>query len=189
MDCYYFDLSSRPEAERCRVNFDDPEAIDHVLLRQHLLELSQGKEIGRPVYDFTTHTRTQERTPVQPGDFVIIEGLFVLYWSDIRSLLATGIFVNLPDDHCLQRRILRDVCERGRTEDLVRRQFAETVQPMAEMYIMPTRVFADIVISGDDPMEKSVNAVLAHLASKGWSSKDCRAMKGRQARFRPPGGG
>ena len=163
LDCYYFDLSERPLEERARFNFDEPRALDHALFLQHVRALSAGLAIDRPVYDFATHSRTSKVERVQPGKFIVVEGLFVLYWADLRSLLRTKVFVDLPDGHCLQRRILRDVNERGRTPESVRRQFAETVQPMAALHIRPIRAFADLVIAGDNPIQKSVDTVIAHV--------------------------
>jgi uridine kinase len=166
LDCYYFDLSDRPLAERARFNFDEPSALDHDLFLHHLQSLSEGSIIERPVYDFVTHTRTKSVQPMQPGKFIVVEGLFVLYWQDVRSLSQTKVYVDLPDEPCLQRRILRDVRERGRTPESVRRQFAETVQPMAELYVRPTRAFADILVAGDLPIQQSVETVLAEIKKK-----------------------
>ena len=163
LDCYYFDLSHRPLAERARSNFDEPSALDHDLFLHHIQALSEGRAIRRPVYDFATHTRTKSVQPMQPGQFIVVEGLFVLYWQDVRSLFRTKVYVDLPDEPCLQRRILRDVRERGRTPESVRRQFAKTVQPMAELYVRPTRVFADVVVAGDRPIQQSVDLVMAQI--------------------------
>ncbi len=163
LDCYYFDLAGLTLEERSRFNFDEPRALDHDLFVRHLQALSRGEDIGRPVYDFATHSRTGRVETVSPGRFVVVEGLFVLHWPDVRSLFGTRIFVDLPDASCLQRRIVRDVLERGRTAESVRRQFAETVQPMAELHVRPTRVFADLVIAGDNPIQDSVDTVLAHI--------------------------
>ncbi len=166
LDCYYFDLADRPLEERARFNFDEPGALDHDLFLSHVAALKEGREISRPVYDFATHTRTRSVQPMQPSQFVVVEGLFVLYWADVRSLFGTKVFVNLPDEPCLQRRIVRDVRERGRTPESVRRQFEETVQPMAARYVHPTMAYADLVIAGDNPIEQSVASVMEHVNKK-----------------------
>jgi uridine kinase len=163
LDCYYFDLSDRPLEERARFNFDEPSALDYGLFLKHVRALSAGLAIERPVYDFATHSRTSKVEQVPPGQFIVVEGLFILYWADLRSLLRTKVFVDLPDGLCLQRRIMRDVNERSRTPESVRRQFAETVQPMAALHVRPTRAFADLVIAGDNPIQKSVDTVIAHV--------------------------
>jgi len=162
LDCYYFDLANLSMAERARFNFDEPRALDHDLFFRHVQALGRGEEIERPVYDFATHSRTGTVERIAPGPFVIVEGLFVLHWRDVRSLFGTRIFVDLPDEACLERRVVRDVRERGRTVESVRRQFFETVRPMADLHVRPTRVFADLVIAGDQPIRLSVDAVLAH---------------------------
>ncbi len=163
LDCYYLDLSDRPIEERAKFNFDEPGALDHDLFLRQLLALAEGKEIKRPVYDFSIHTRIKQTELVKPGRFVVVEGLFVLYWEDVRALFGTRVFVDLPDAPCLERRIVRDVRERGRTPDSVCRQFAETVQPMAALHVRPTKAFADLAIPGDNPIKNSVEAVLAHI--------------------------
>jgi uridine kinase len=166
LDCYYLNLSDRPLAERAKFNFDEPAALDHNLFLEHLLELAAGREIARPVYDFSIHTRTGKTEPLKPEKFIVVEGLFVLYWKDVRDLFGTKVFVTLPDGSCLDRRILRDVRERGRTPESVRHQYTKTVQPMAELHVHPTKNHADIVIAGDDPIQRSVDMVLAHVYHK-----------------------
>lgn len=166
LDCYYLDLSDRPVEERAKFNFDEPGALDHDLFLCQLSALTDGEEIERPVYDFSIHTRIEQKEVVKPSRFIVVEGLFVLYWEDVRALFGTRVFVDLPDGACLERRIERDVRERGRTPDSVRRQFAETVRPMADLHVRPTRAFADLVIAGDNPIQKSVDSVLARIGRK-----------------------
>ncbi|MFB3813175.1 MAG: uridine kinase [Terriglobales bacterium] len=163
LDCYYFDLSHLPPEERARNNFDIPTALDHDLFLQHLEALNRGEEIARPVYDFARHCRSGQVEIVEPGRYIIVEGLFVLYWEDVRNTFGTRVFVDLDDKSCLDRRIVRDVEERGRTPESVIWQFTETVRPMAERYIRPTKQFADVVVRGDCPIEASVAAVMGHV--------------------------
>ena len=161
MDAYYRDLAFLPLEARCKFNFDIPDSLDDALFRQQVAELAKGRTIQRPVYDFAVHTRSATAEPVVPGDYLIIEGLFALYWEDIRPLLATKVYVDAPDDVCFTRRQLRDVRERGRTPESVLKQYLETVRPMAELYIRPTRRFADLVVSGQAPLEQSSAEVVA----------------------------
>ena len=163
LDCYYFDLSHLPLAERAHSNFDVPEALDRELFLAHVAGLSQGQEIPRPVYDFAIHSRTGRVEIVKPGRFVIVEGLFGLYWEEARKLFRTKVFVDLDDKSCLERRIARDVRERGRTPESVLQQFNETVRPMAETYIRPTQSFSDLTVRGDDSIDHSIAAVMAHV--------------------------
>ena len=120
----------------------------------------------RPVYDFATHTRTPLRERVEAGQYLIFEGLFTLYWDDLRTLFGTKVYVDAPDGLCLARRQVRDVRERGRTVESVLRQYTETVRPMAERYVHPTRAFADVVVSGEAPLEATGAEVLRHVNRK-----------------------
>jgi len=163
LDSYYRDLAHLPFEERGRRNFDLPEALDEELLAAHLGLLAGGREIAKPVYDMTRHARAGGTERVVPGEFLIVEGLFALYWEDVRRLLGTKVFVEAPDEVCFERRRERDVRERGRTPESVLEQYTRTVRPMAERYILPTREFADVVVSGTEAVERSVGAVLAHI--------------------------
>ncbi len=162
LDCYYRELSHLPFEERSKSNFDAPDSLDHGLLRRQLAQLAAGAEIEAPVYDFTRHTRADEVRRFCPAGFVIVEGLFALYWDDVRALLGTKVYVELPDPVCFERRLERDMRERGRSRESVCEQYDETVRPMAERYIAPTRRWADVVVGGADPIARSVAAVLAH---------------------------
>ena len=163
MDAYYRDLGFLPLESRCKFNFDLPDSIDHDLLREHLAALAAGATVQRPVYDFTVHTRSSLHEAVSPGGYLILEGLFALYWEDLRALMATKVYVDAPDEVCLARRRVRDVVERGRTIDSINKQYAETVRPMAELYVRPGRRFASIIVSGQAPLEESAALVLARI--------------------------
>jgi len=166
LDSYYHDLSPLDPEERKHRNFDVPEALDHELLREQLMALANGSAIEKPVYDFATHTRSPQSERIVPGETVIIEGLFALYWEKIRELFHTSVFVTLHDHVCLSRRIERDTKERGRSRESVLSQYTETVRPMNEKYILATKTFADIVVNGEDPLEQSTALIMAHISSK-----------------------
>lgn len=163
LDRYYRDLSALPPAERARVNFDAPDALDHELLVEQVRALSRGESIERPDYDFATHTRIPRVESFTAGEFLILEGLFALYWPELCELASTKIFVNAPDDVCFHRRQVRDIAKRGRTLESVITQFRETVQPMAERYVRPTSKYADLVLSGEQPLPQSVDAALRYV--------------------------
>jgi uridine kinase len=163
IDCYYCHLPQLSFEERTRVNYDEPDSLDHDLLSTQLAALVDGGEIEVPTYDFTRHLRGTEVQRVRAGRFVVIEGLFALYWEDVRRLLGTKVFVELPDEMCFARRLERDIRDRGRSIESVIEQYAATVRPMAEQYVLPTRASADVVVSGCDPIENSVRAVLGHI--------------------------
>ena len=163
LDSYYRQLSHLPLAARARVNFDEPAALDHALIADHLRRLSQGLPVRKPVYDFASHTRLAETELVAPRAFLVVEGLFALYWEDLRRFYDVAVFVRLDGRECFRRRLERDVRERGRTPESVREQYEATVRPMAERYILPTAAFAGLVLDGAQPLEESVAAVLAQL--------------------------
>lgn len=163
LDSYYRDLIALAPAERARVNFDAPAALDHELLIEQVHALTRGESVERPVYDFATHTRVPCAQSFAASEFLIIEGLFALYWPELRELTGTKIFVDAPDDVCLLRRQLRDVTERGRTVESVIMQFKQTVQPMAALHVRPTSKYADLILSGEQALSRSVDEVLQHV--------------------------
>jgi uridine kinase len=163
LDSYYRDMEHLSLDQRARSNFDVPDAIEDSLLLAHLRALAGGAAAEVPLYDFARHTRTGRVQNVGPGRFALIEGLWTLYWEDVRRLLATKVYVDTPDEVCFGRRMARDLRERGRSAESVAAQYAATVRPMACRYILPTQRFADIVVSGVEPIEKSVEAVRALL--------------------------
>ena len=164
LDAYYRDRSSLPLAQRKTQNFDEPNACEHELLMEHLVLLHQGETIARPVYDFATHTRLTDTVNVPASKYLILDGLFSLYWERARQRTSFGVFVDVPFPVALERRILRDRRERGRTEEEIRVQFAATVEPMGRRYVLPSRDHADLVVSGTDDPSALQSAVLAQIS-------------------------
>jgi len=163
VDAYYRDRSDLEPSERAKLNFDTPDAIEKERLVKDLRRLKAGRSIRRPVYDFAAHTRASRRVRVNPRPFVVIEGLFALYWPEVRDLCAAKVFVELKDETCYERRLKRDTRDRGRTMASVERQYRESVSPMAELYIKPTERFANVIVSGSESLKKTVSEVLAVL--------------------------
>lgn len=163
LDSYYTDLSHLSIVQRAHQNFDSPDALDAALFIEHVRELSKGRAIEKPLYDFTIHSRKKETERIEPRPFIIVEGLFALYWEDVRKLLGTKVYVDLGEDICLERRIERDIRERGRTRESVLEQYHTTVAPMAKRYVYPTRQFGDVVIVGNDYISNEVSSVLSHI--------------------------
>ena len=163
IDAYYPDLSHLSLQERERLNFDDPNILDTALLFAHVGALARGNSVEQPIYDFARHTRLPETRRVAPTQFVIVEGLFTLYWEELRSFLHTRLYLELSDAVCWERRMDRDVHYRGRTAEFVTRQFRELVVPMAEIYVRPTAGFADLRLSGDADIAEQIAAVLARV--------------------------
>lgn len=163
MDMYYRDLAHLSLPERASVNFDAPGALDWPLLVEHAARLAAGHAVDAPVYDFATHTRSRERRTVLPGNFVVVEGILALHHSELASVFDVRVYVDTPDEVCLARREVRDVRDRGRTLESVRRQYSGHVRPMAERYVFPQKELADIAASGNAPLEESVAAILGHI--------------------------
>jgi|SRR5271166_5156024 len=162
LDRYYRDLSHLPLEQRAQRNFDAPEALEHELLIEQVARLRNSEPVQVPVYDFTTHTRSAKTEILQPSRVLIVEGLFTLHWPGLRDLLDTKVYVELKDQDCLTRRKARDVRERGRTEESVVDQYEATVAPMAQRYVRPTFVHADVVVMGTERIEDGVALVLEH---------------------------
>jgi len=163
LDSYYRGMGDIPLAERKKVNFDHPDALDWELLHLHLRDMADGRAFEEPVYSFARYERTSQARRIEPNEFVIVEGLFVLYWSELRSMLDTKVYVETDPAVCFQRRLTRDVAERGRTPESVREQYERTVRPGAEWFVIPTREYADLVVSGEEPLAKSTAAVVQAL--------------------------
>jgi uridine kinase len=159
LDSYYRAMDHLPLQARAQMNFDHPDALEWPLLHRHLEAMATGLPFDEPVYSFAEHTRTAETRRIEPGNFVIVEGLFVFYWPELRAVLNTRVYVETDPAVCFQRRLQRDVAERGRTPESVREQYERTVRPSAERFVIPTREFAGLVVSGEEPLANSVAAV------------------------------
>lgn len=145
-DRYYLDRPEATVAERAAVNYDHPASLDTALLIAHLNCLRSNTAVALPSYDFSEHRRRGATETALPRAVVIVEGILVLAEARLRSLMDMKVFVETDLETRFDRRLRRDVRERGRSPESVREQFAETVQPMHERYVEPSRQFADIVI-------------------------------------------
>ena len=145
-DNYYKRHDELTYEERCRLNYDEPAALETDLMAAHLEQLRQGNAIDCPVYDFTQHNRSQETIRLVPRKVIIVEGILIFENKQLRDLMDIRIFVDTDDDVRLCRRILRDVRERGRTLESVVSQYLDTVKPMHEMYVEPSKKYANIIV-------------------------------------------
>jgi uridine kinase len=168
LDNYYLDLGHLPLAERTHQNFDDPGLIESPLLAAHIGALARGETIEKPVYDFSTHTRVHGRTEqVAAGKFLIVEGLFALYYPELLPLYHLRIYVEAPDAVCFKRRVRRDVQERGRTAESVRRQYDATVRPSSVAFVRPSAANADLAVDGTGALDWKVERVVTELRHRG----------------------
>ena len=145
-DSYYKDTCHLPFDERTKINFDHPKAIDFDLLVAHLKELKKGNAIEQPIYSFIEHNRTKETITMHPKKVIIVEGILILTHTDIRELFDIKLYVYADSDERLIRRLRRDMSERGRDLDEVINRYQNTLKPMHQQFIEPTKEFADIII-------------------------------------------
>jgi len=124
--------------------------------------------IERPVYDFATHSRVHGQTvTVTPKQYVLVEGIFALHYDALRPHYSYSLYVDAPDDLCYQRRLARDVRERGRTPESVERQYIATALPMAKLYIQPSKQYATLIVNGAESIDWSVEQILRQLKHAG----------------------
>ncbi|MCH7322192.1 uridine kinase [Solibacillus sp. MA9] len=145
-DYYYKDQSHMTFDERLLTNYDHPLAFDTDLLIEHVHSLIDYKAVKKPVYDYVQHTRSEEVIDVEPKDVIIVEGILVLEDERLRDLMDIKLFVDTDSDLRIIRRIQRDIKERGRTADSVIDQYLSAVRPMHNMFIEPTKRYADVII-------------------------------------------
>lgn len=145
-DAYYNDLSHLQLENRHQQNFDHPDAIDIELFNHQLIKLMKGQPVNVPVYDFTTHSRKDQIRSIQPHHVIVVEGILALHYPVLRELMDIKIFVDTPDDIRFIRRITRDVEDRGRTVQSVINQYLNTVRPMHQQFVEPSKYFSDIII-------------------------------------------
>jgi uridine kinase len=172
LDFYYRCQSHLSSDERDLQNFDHPDCLEIPLLIQNLNDLLCGRATERPIYDFATHTRVPNRTnTIRPANILIVEGILALHYPALRALYDFSIYVNAPNQICLNRRIYRDMRERGRTEESVRAQFEATAKPMADLFVIPSATHATITVEGTDSLDWSVEQVLRRLHQLGLSHR------------------
>ena len=157
-DNYYKQHDELPYEERCRLNYDHPDAFDTELFINDLEKLKNGEEAVCPVYDFTVHNRSSLVKTVKPSKVIIVEGILILSDARLASLLDIKIFVDTDADVRVLRRIARDVRTRGRSIDSVIEQYLTTVKPMHDKYVEPSKHLADIIV-----LEGGRNAVALDL--------------------------
>lgn len=162
-DDYYRPYDALTYEERCEVNFDHPDSVDGLLLTQDLRNLLAGKTIETAPYDFTRHTRGPFTRRVEATDFIVVEGIFALAFPDVTDLCEVRVFVDADESTCLQRRMVRDVTERGRTPGEVVSRFEGHVAPMFRHHILPHRRWANVFIDGTSDPERGMAEVLAAL--------------------------
>ncbi len=145
-DAYYKDLSQLPDNQRKEINFDHPNSLETDLLAQHVRQLIDHKPIELPVYDFKTHSRTQQTICILPQPVIVVEGILIFAEPALRALFDVKIFVDTDADIRFIRRLQRDIAERGRSTESVVTQYLTTVRPMHLEFVEPSKRYADVII-------------------------------------------
>ena len=163
-DNYYRRRDELTYEERCKINYDEPAALETDLMAYHLDLLRKGESIQCPVYDFTQHNRSNETITVEPKSVIVVEGILIFENEPLRNLMDIKIFVDTDADVRLCRRIKRDVNKRGRTLESVLTQYQETVKPMHEKYVEPSKKFADIVVPEGGKNLVALDMIMGRIA-------------------------
>ncbi len=164
-DAYYRELASLPPNQRAEVNFDHPDSLESDLMREHILQLKQWKPIEMPVYDFHTHSRTGQTIHVAPRRVILVEGILIFADPELRSLFDVKIFVDTDSDIRFIRRLKRDIEERGRTTEMVVKQYLATVRPMHMEFVEPSKRYADVIIPEGGLNEVAMDMIIARIES------------------------
>lgn len=162
-DYYYKDQSHLTFEERLGTNYDHPLAFDNDLLIEHIHMLLARQAIDKPVYDYVQHTRAEDVIHVEPVDVIIVEGILVLEDARLRELMDIKLFVDTDSDLRIIRRIMRDITERGRTTDSVIDQYLAAVRPMHNLFIEPTKRYADIIIPEGGENEVAIDLLVTKI--------------------------
>ncbi len=147
--CHDYYYKARPELtfeERTKLNYDHPQAFDTDMMVEHISALKSGVAISHPLYSFVDHDRMEESVTLMPSKVIIVDGILIFENKELRDLMDIKVFVDTDADLRLSRRILRDVCERGRTMESVISQYVETVKPMHDEFVEPSKRYADVII-------------------------------------------
>jgi len=162
-DAYYKDLSGLPPVQRAEVNFDHPHSLESELLIRHIEQLRSGRAVDVPIYDFSTHSRTERTYTVQPRPVILVEGILIFAEKNLREMFDVKLFVDTDSDIRFIRRLQRDIAERGRTTDSVIHQYLTTVRPMHLEFVEPSKRYADVIIPEGGFNTAALDMVVARI--------------------------
>jgi uridine kinase len=165
-DAYYRDHSELAFEERCRVNYDEPEAFEHDALYEDLAALKSGRMITRKGYDYSLHRRSDPGDAIAPAEVAILEGIHAFYDARVRDILDMKIYIQVDPDICLLRRFQRDISERGRDVESVAKQYMETVKPMYEKHIRNYSMYADVILANGGKNPRFVDMLMLYIDSE-----------------------
>lgn len=162
-DAYYKDLDDLPRSQRDLINFDHPDSLETDLMVAHLKLLRRGEAVEIPIYDFTTHSRTERTDRIESQSVILVEGILVFAEAELRDLFDIKIFVDTPPDIRFIRRLERDIIERGRTVESVIQQYQLTVRPMHLEFVEPSKRYADVIIPEGGLNTVAMDMVVARI--------------------------
>jgi uridine kinase len=164
-DAYYRELKDLPPNQRAAVNFDHPDSLESELMLAHILQLKKREGVNLPVYDFSTHSRTEKTIRIDPQPVIIVEGILIFAEPKLRLVFDVKLFVDTDPDLRFIRRLQRDIAERGRTMDKVIQQYLTTVRPMHLEFVEPSKRYADVIIPEGGLNEVAMEMVIARIES------------------------
>ncbi|MCR5657461.1 MAG: uridine kinase [Butyrivibrio sp.] len=162
-DSYYKAHNDLSYDERSRLNYDHPSSFDTERLIEDVKKLKDGEEVDIPVYDYAIHNRSEQTIHVKPKPVILLEGILILENKELRDLMDVKVFVDTDADERLMRRIRRDTIERARSVDSVLTQYIQTVKPMHEQFIEPSKKYADLIIPRGGENHTGINIFTEHL--------------------------
>lgn len=165
-DSYYRAQNDKTYEERCKQNYDHPDAFETDLLCKHLDSLSRGEAVNVPVYDYTVHNRAEGTELVEPRAVIVLEGILIFSDKRLRDRMALKIFVDTDADERILRRILRDTKERGRSLDSVVEQYLTTVKPMHDAFVEPYKRYADIIVPGGGSNPAALDMIITRISKQ-----------------------
>jgi len=162
-DSYYKNQPHLKMEERAETNYDHPNSLDHDLLYQHLKELQKGKTVEIPLYDHSKHARRADTKTIRKHEITVIEGILLFVNTKLRDIMDMKIFMDIPLDMCLSRRLKRDVLERNRTFTSVLSQYEKTVRPMYLQFIEPCKQYANIIVPHGGTNRIAIDIIKTHI--------------------------
>jgi uridine kinase len=165
-DNFYIDQSNRFDHDGGSVNFDHPDSIDFTLLAERLRELRSGASVEIPIYDFATHTRKRETLRVPACPVIIVDGILIFHSQEVRGLFDERVFFETSEELRFQRRLERDVRERGRTPEGVRNQFMKQVKPMHDQFVEPSKAHAEQVMRDPGKFDSVIEAFVERFRGR-----------------------
>lgn len=159
VDSYYYNNPQLSHKERSLLNYDHPDAFEFSLLVTHLNQLKAGNSVSVPIYDYVLSLRSKTVAQKLPKKIIVIEGILTFHLKELRDLLDLKIFIDTADDLRFERRLNRDIAERGRTKESVYSQWETTAHPMFLEFCLPTKSYADLIIDGSNWSDLEINKI------------------------------